>query len=199
VIHSGIYYKPGSLKARLCVEGAARVAVFCQEHDLPYRICGKVIVAARFRYRHHRLPKGVSEVCGMGHRHGGAIRTSTKVEGIMHRGGETVIESNSGPLGARYVINCAGLYSDRVSRMSGEQPAVSIVPFRGEYYDLIPGREHLVRTLIYPAPDHRFPFPGIHFTRRIRGGVDAGRNAVLAFLREGYRKQTSTCEIWLKP
>jgi (S)-2-hydroxyglutarate dehydrogenase len=233
VIHSGIYYQPGSLKARLCVEGAARMTAFCQAHDIPYRICGKVIVAANadeIPSLHCLLERGcangvqglqllsqaqVRELephCGgvawlrvpgtgitdyrkvcqkyaeLATGHGGVIRTSTEVEGIVRRGGETVIETKGGPLGTRYVINCAGLYSDRVSRMSGEKSAVSIVPFRGEYYDLIPAREHLARALIYPVPDLRFPFLGVHFTRRIGGGVDAGPNAVLAFRREGYRK-----------
>ena len=233
VIHSGVYYKPGSLKARLAVEGAARMTAFCQEHDIPYHICGKVIVAARadeIPSLHSLLERGSANgiqglkllsqeqlreiephcggvawlhVPGTGitdyHKvcqkyaelvtgSGGVIRTSTKVEGIVRRNGETVLETNGGALGARYLINCAGLYSDRVSRMAGENPAVSIVPFRGEYYDLIPAREHLVRGLIYPVPDLRFPFLGVHFTRRISGGVDAGPNAVLAFRREGYRK-----------
>ena len=233
VIHSGIYYKPGSLKARLCVEGAARMTAFCQEHDIPYRVCGKVIVAANAgeipslrsllergcanriqglkllsqaqvrELEPHcggvawlRVPgTGVTDYRKVCQKYaelvtgrGGVIRTSTEVEGIVRRGGETVIETQRGPFGTRYVINCAGLYSDRVSRMSGEKPAVSIVPFRGEYYDLIPAREHLVRALIYPVPDLRFPFLGVHFTRRIGGGVDVGPNAVLAFRREGYRK-----------
>jgi len=233
VIHSGIYYKPGSLKARLCVEGAARMTAFCREHDIPYLVSGKIIVAAnadeipRLRLLLERgCANGIqglkllcqAEVrelephCGgvawlrvpgtgitdyrkvcqkyaeLVTARGGVIRTSTEVEGVVRRGGEIVIETKGGSLGTRYVINCAGLYSDRVSRMSGERPALSIVPFRGEYYDLIPQREHLVRGLIYPVPDLRFPFLGVHFTRRIGGGVDAGPNAVLAFRREGYRK-----------
>ena len=233
VIHSGIYYKPGSLKARLCVEGAAQMSVFCQEHGIPYRICGKVIVATsaeEIPRLHALLERGASNgikgvklldraevrerephcggvawllVPGTGitdyrkvcqkyaelvAAHGGSIRTSTEVQGMARRGQEVAIETNRGSFATRYVINCAGLYSDRVSRMSGQKPAVSIVPFRGEYYDLIPSREHLVRGLIYPVPDIRFPFLGVHFTRRIGGGVDAGPNAVLAFKREGYRK-----------
>jgi (S)-2-hydroxyglutarate dehydrogenase len=233
VIHSGIYYKPGSLKARLCVEGAARMAAFCQEHGIPYLICGKVIVATSEEERpklQALLERGVANgiqglklldqaevrerephcggvawllVPGTGitdylkvcqkyaelvAARGGSIRTSTEAQGMVCRNGEMVIETSRGSFGTRYVINCAGLQSDQVSRMSGHKPAVSIVPFRGEYYDLIPSRDHLVRALIYPVPDVRFPFLGVHFTRRIGGGVDAGPNAVLAFKREGYRK-----------
>jgi L-2-hydroxyglutarate oxidase LhgO len=119
---------------------------------------------------------------------GGSVNTSTEVKRIEQRAGETVIETNRGPFSTRYVINCAGLQSDRISRMAGATPAVKIVPFRGEYYDLVPERRHLVRNLIYPVPDLRFPFLGVHFTRRIGGDVDAGPNAVLAFKREGYKK-----------
>ncbi|HXY09114.1 MAG TPA: L-2-hydroxyglutarate oxidase, partial [Terriglobales bacterium] len=218
---------------RLCVEGAAQMSVFCQEHGIPYRICGKVIVATsaeEIPRLHALLERGASNgikgvklldraevrerephcggvawllVPGTGitdyrkvcqkyaelvAAHGGSIRTSTEVQGMARRGQEVAIETNRGSFATRYVINCAGLYSDRVSRMSGQKPAVSIVPFRGEYYDLIPPREHLVQGLIYPVPDVRFPFLGVHFTRRIGGGVDAGPNAVLAFKREGYRK-----------
>jgi len=120
--------------------------------------------------------------------HGGNVNTGTEVTGITRRVGETVVETSRGSLETKYVINCAGLHSDRVSRMAGEKTEVRIVPFRGEYYDLVREREHLVRGLIYPVPDLRFPFLGVHFTRRIGGGVDAGPNAVLAFKREGYRR-----------
>jgi L-2-hydroxyglutarate oxidase LhgO len=116
------------------------------------------------------------------------IRTRCEVTGFSRRNNETVVETTGGAFSTRHVINCAGLQSDRVSRMAGNKPEVAIVPFRGEYYDVIPERHHLVRTLIYPVPDPRFPFLGVHFTTRIRGGVDAGPNAILAFKREGYRK-----------
>jgi len=233
VIHSGIYYKHGSLKARLCVEGAAAMLEFCRRHGIPHQICGKVIVATSDeemprlnslleRGRANGLtglrlldrPElrdiephcgGISwllvpatgitdygEVCKkyaeLISAKGGTVQTATEVTGIAERAGETVVETNRGSIGARYVINCAGLQSDRVSRMAGAIPAVKIVPFRGEYYDLIPQRRDLVRSLIYPVPDLRFPFLGVHFTRRIGGAVDAGPNAVLAFKREGYRK-----------
>jgi L-2-hydroxyglutarate oxidase LhgO len=119
---------------------------------------------------------------------GGEIRTRAEVRAIHTRNGEITIEAASGEIGTRFAINCAGLHSDRVSEMAGTRAQVRIVPFRGEYYDVIPERQHLVRTLIYPVPDPRFPFLGVHFTTRVHGGVDAGPNAVLAFKREGYRK-----------
>jgi len=232
VIHAGIYYKPGSIKARLCVEGAALMVEFCREHRIPFQICGKVIVATsedELPRLHDLLERGRAngvgglrmlnpaqlreiephaagvaaiQVPGTGitdyalvcakyaeiiGQHGSAIRTSTKVVGIRQSGFETIIETTRGPLTARYVVNCAGLFSDRIGQMAGAAPQVRIVPFRGEYYDLIPARSHLVRGLIYPVPDPRFPFLGVHFTRRIHGGVDAGPNAVFAFKREGYR------------
>jgi len=233
VIHSGIYYKPGSLKAKLCVEGAAAMVAFCRQHAIPVDICGKIIVATNAE----EVPRlqgllergqanGITglklldkaQVCeiephcgGMGWLHvpgtgitdyvavcqkyaelivtqGGTVSTGTEVTGIVRSNGETVVETTRGALGTKYVINCAGLHSDRVSRLAGEKTEVTIVPFRGEYYDLVAEREHLVRGLIYPVPDLRFPFLGVHFTRRVGGGVDAGPNAVLAFKREGYRR-----------
>ena len=233
VIHSGIYYKPGSLKAKLCVEGAAAMAAFCREHGIPLEICGKIIVAinaeevprlqgllqrgqangiAGLKLLDKAQAREIEPQCGgVGWLHvpgtgitdyvavcqkyaelivaqGGTVNTGTQVTGIVHRNGETVIETSRGSLQTKYVINCAGLHSDRVSRLAGEKTEVTIVPFRGEYYDLVPVREHLVRGLIYPVPDLRFPFLGVHFTRRVGGGVDAGPNAVLAFKREGYRR-----------
>ena len=233
VIHSGIYYKPGSLKAKLCVEGAAAMCSFCREHNIPFEICGKVIVATNndeVPRLHALLERGqangigglklldraqVREIepnCGgvawlhvpgtgitnyqtvckkyaeMVVANGGLVKTSTEVKHVLLRSGETVMETNRGSLLTRFAINCAGLHSDRITEMSGVKPQVRIVPFRGEYYDLLPDRKHLVRNLIYPVPDLRFPFLGVHFTRRISGEVDAGPNAVLAFKREGYRK-----------
>ena len=233
VIHSGIYYKPGSLKAKLCVEGAAAMTAFCREHSIPVEICGKIVVATRdeeIPQLHRLLERGQANgiaglrlldkaeareiephCAGSGWLHvpstgitdyvaicqkyaelivelGGTVSVGTEVTAIARRSGEIVLETSRGSLEAKYVINCAGLHSDRVSRMAGEKTEVTIVPFRGEYYDLIAEREHLVRGLIYPVPDLRFPFLGVHFTRRIGGGVDAGPNAVLAFKREGYRR-----------
>jgi L-2-hydroxyglutarate oxidase len=233
VIHSGIYYKPGSLKARLCVEGAAAMVRFCQEHDLPHEVCGKVIVATDQRESQALaalLERGVANglqrltlldgaqlleiephCAGMRGLHvpvtgitdyalvsekyadlirakGGSLLTNAEVLGFSKSTNETVIHTPQGDITTRYVINCAGLYSDRISRLAGHQPEVMIVPFRGEYYDLVPQKQYLVRNLIYPVPDPRFPFLGVHFTRRIHGGVDAGPNAVLALKREGYGK-----------
>jgi len=233
VIHSGIYYKPGSLKAKLCVAGAAAMVEFCYEHGIPHRACGKVIVATseeelhpleelRRRGEANGVP-GVrlvgppelrdleprasglaalvvpstsitdyAQVCGkyaeLTVQRGGAILTSAEVISIKRGTNEVVVETRRGSFSAAYLINCAGLFSDRISRMAGDEPEVMIAPFRGEYYDLIPERSSLVRALIYPVPDPRFPFLGVHFTRRISGRVDAGPNAVLAFRREGYRR-----------
>jgi len=233
VIHSGIYYKPGSLKAKLCVEGAAAMVAFCREHSLPYKITGKVIAAVNNsevprlqtlmqRGQANGIPglrmlqpeelreiephcSGVAWLLVPGTgitdyrrvcekyaeiiaKQGGAIRTATEVTGIVRDSNECIIKTTQGEFRARYLINCAGLHSDRISRMANQTPAVQIVPFRGEYYDLVPEKEHLVRTLIYPVPDPQFPFLGVHFTQRISGGVDAGPNAVLALKREGYRR-----------
>jgi L-2-hydroxyglutarate oxidase len=233
VIHSGIYYKPGSIKARTCVEGAAAMVSFCREYAIPYRICGKVIIAAtpdevpRLEELRRRgevngisglrmlTPEELREIephCGgvralhvpvtgitdyvavsekyaqLARAHGAEIRTGCALHGVVRKDGGIVLEANSGACRTRFAINCAGLHSDRVSYLAGDKPKVRIVPFRGEYYDVVPERQHLVRTLIYPVPDPRFPFLGVHFTTRIYGGVDAGPNAVLAFKREGYRK-----------
>jgi L-2-hydroxyglutarate oxidase len=232
VIHSGIYYKPGSIKARTCVAGAAAMIAFCQSHDIPHQVCGKVIVAngdeedsrleelrkrgeangiAGLRFlspeelreiephcvaqRALHVPStGITDYSLVSSKYaelilaqGGEIRTGSRVTGIKVRS-EMVIETTSGSYGARFLVNCAGLYSDEISRMAGNPPELQIIPFRGEYYDLIPERQHLVRALIYPTPDPRFPFLGVHFTRRIHGNVDAGPNAVLALRREGYNK-----------
>lgn len=233
VIHSGIYYKPGSLKAKLCVEGAAAMVDFCREHNLPHQVCGKVIVATsqeeiprletlwergqanglaglrKLRQEELReiephcsgllgvlVPStGITDYAAVSRKYaeivaaqGGTVRTGTEVRRVLQRGPEMIVETTRGTFTAKYVINCAGLHSDRVSRMAGQKPEVRIVPFRGEYYDLVPERTHLVRTLIYPVPDPKFPFLGVHFTRRVQGGVDAGPNAVLAFKREGYKR-----------
>ena len=233
VIHSGVYYKAGSLKARLCVEGAAAMIEFCREHDIPYKICGKLIVAStaeevpRLEELRQRgqingiaslnllSPEQMREIepysQGVRALHvpgtaitdytivckkyaelvtaqGGTISTGSRVMGFRRDGARTAVETARGAYSAAYVINCAGLYSDEIAAMAGYKAGVRIVPFRGEYYDLIPERTYLVRSLIYPVPDPRFPFLGVHFTSRVRGGVDAGPNAVLAFKREGYHR-----------
>ena len=232
VIHSGVYYKPGSLKARLCVAGAAAMVEFCREHAVPHNVCGKVIVATgedelprleELRQRGeangltglrligceelrefephasglqalHVPSTGVTDYALVCEKYaqlivanGGMVRTSVAVTGIKRSAQEIVVETNTGAFATTSVINCAGLYSDRIARMAGDDPGIMIVPFRGEYYDLTPERSALVRALIYPVPDPRFPFLGVHFTRRITGKVDAGPNAVLALAREGYR------------
>jgi L-2-hydroxyglutarate oxidase LhgO len=233
VIHSGVYYKPGSLKARLCVTGAAAMVEFCREHGIAHSVCGKVIVATRadelprLEDLHQRgeanglaglrligpeqlrelephavglraliVPStGITDYTVVCEKYaelisgsGETVLTSAAVSGIRRSTNEIVVETPRGAFLTNSLINCAGLFSDRISRMASDEPGVMIVPFRGEYYDLIPERASLVRALIYPVPDPRFPFLGVHFTRRITGKVDAGPNAVLAFAREGYRR-----------
>ena len=233
VIHSGLYYKPGSLKARLCVEGRAAMVEFCREHNLPYEICGKLIVAtseAEIPALEELLRRGrangvenlrelsaeeIREIepnaAGIRGIHvpgtgitdfkmvaakyaeliastGNQVLTGCCVNRIVTRSGEVVLETTAGAVHAGFVVNCAGLQSDRIAKMAGADLGLRIVPFRGEYYEVVPEKHHLIRGLIYPVPDPRFPFLGVHFTRRIHGGVEAGPNAVLAFRREGYTR-----------
>jgi len=233
VIHSGVYYKAGSLKARLCVAGAREMVEFCAQHGIPHEVCGKLIVATnqeeaarledlRARGQANGL-SGLEIVEGAAMReiepHVGGVRalkvpatgitdytlvtekyaeiamargvevkTGAGVVGFESGASEVVVKTRAGGFPTRYVVNCAGLYSDRVAQLAGHEPGMMLVPFRGEYYDLSPSRAHLVRSLIYPVPDPAYPFLGVHFTRRIHGNVDAGPNAVLAFRREGYRR-----------
>jgi len=231
VLHCGLYYKPGSTKARLAVQGIRKMVAFCDQHSVPYELCGKVVVATEEEEipRLHALlergaangleglqllsPEQIREfephAAGLaGLRvpqegivdypavadamvrevrvRGGEIRFSSGVTALQDRGGWK-ISTTGGDFEADFVINCAGLHCDRVSRKAGNRDSTTIVPFRGEYYKLKPERQHLVRNLIYPVPDPKFPFLGVHFTRLIHGGVEAGPNAVLAFAREGYR------------
>ncbi len=233
VIHSGIYYQPGSLKAKLCVEGARAMVEFCRAHGIPHQVCGKVIVATHEdevprldELRRRGEANGLTGIQSIGpeqlreiephasglralvvpstgitdyaavcakyaelvQAQGGVILTSTAVTGLRQLASEIMVETNGPAFSTSYLINCAGLFSDRISRMAGEEPDVMIVPFRGEYHDLVPERSSLVRALIYPVPQPRFPFLGVHFTRRISGSVSAGPNAVLALRREGYRR-----------
>jgi L-2-hydroxyglutarate oxidase LhgO len=231
VLHCGLYYKPGSTKARLAVQGIRRMVAFCAEHNVPYDLCGKVVVATEpeeiprlqgllERGRANGLeglqllgPEQIRELephaAGLAglrvpqegivdypavadamarriREQGGELRFSSEVIELRNRGGWS-IRTTSGDYEADFLINCAGLHCDRVSRMAGNRDPTKIVPFRGEYYKLKEERQHLVRNLIYPVPDPKFPFLGVHFTRLIHGGVEAGPNAVLAFAREGYR------------
>ena len=233
VIHSGLYYKPGSLKAKLCVEGAREMVEFCTRHSIPHQVCGKLVVAinageaTRLSALHERgkqnglvglelldqqamreiephvagvqalkVPStGITHYAQVAQKYvdlasarGADLKTGAGVTGFRNHSAEIVIQTRAGDFSTRYVINCAGLYSDRIALLAGHDPEVQIVPFRGEYYDLIPERSSLIRNLIYPVPDPRFPFLGVHFTRRITGTIDAGPNAVLAFRREGYKR-----------
>jgi len=231
VIHSGLYYKTGSLKARNCVAGAASMKRFCHEHAIPYEECGKLVVATtaeevpRLEALHQRgiangvpglrmlqreqfrevephceglcalqvASTGIVDYTTVAQKYAELIRQAgseivfkAKVLALREDDGSNIVEAQDGVFRARYVINCAGLYSDTIARMAGLQTDLEIVPFRGEYYEIRPERRSLVRALIYPVPDPRFPFLGVHFTRRINGSVEAGPNAVLAFRREGY-------------
>ncbi|HMN27490.1 MAG TPA: L-2-hydroxyglutarate oxidase [Caldilineaceae bacterium] len=235
VIHSGLYYKPGSLKARNCVAGREAMVRFCIEHGIDHEQCGKVVVATQAseiprldnleargranglegirRLRPEEIKEIEPHVAGIDGlfvpqtgivdykqvadkyaeligQSGGEIRTKTRVLGCKRTRTDLVVQTTQGDFHARHLINCGGLQSDRIARLCGLDPGVQIVPFRGEYYELIPARQSLVRNLIYPVPDPRFPFLGVHFTRMIHGGVEAGPNAVLAFKREGYTKST---------
>ena len=234
VLHSGIYYRPGSLRALNCREGKEAMEAFCEREGVAYEICGKVIVAVdeselpnleriyargqangvkceiidRDRLRElephaagiraiHVPETGIvdyKEVCErlaeIVRDRGGTIMTLARVTGLQRRVGRVIIENTANDVDAHHVVNCTGLYSDRTTKLSGQNPGSKIVPFRGEYYEFKPAVQHLCRTLIYPVPDPSFPFLGVHFTKMIRGGVECGPNAVLAFAREGYRKTT---------
>ena len=233
VLHSGLYYKPGSVKARLAVSGIRQMVAFCQENGVAHEICGKIVVAAdetevpRLRdletrgrangleglswlgpdemreIEPHvggvaalRVPQeGIVDYAGVCDAlvarlsaAGSHVATGARVLRLRPDGAGWVAETTAGEFPADFVINCAGLYSDRVAELAGERREVRILPFRGEYYQIRPERQSLVRNLIYPVPDPNFPFLGVHFTRLIQGGIEAGPNAVLAFAREGYRK-----------
>jgi L-2-hydroxyglutarate oxidase len=231
VLHAGLYYKPGSYKARLAVDGIRQMTAFCEAHSIPHEICGKLVVAtsdeevprlrtlfergqqnglsglewlepARFReIEPHvagvaavRVPEeGIADyprVCSALvqeiEQMGGRVVTGARVSGLRSSDDGWIVATDSGDFEAAFLVNCAGLHADRVARMAGERPELRIIPFRGEYYRLSAKSEGLVRNLIYPVPDPAFPFLGVHFTRMIRGGIEAGPNAVLAFAREGY-------------
>jgi len=233
VLHSGVYYKPGSLKAKNCRAGRQAILDFCAQEGVPTHICGKVIVAVdegdaqRLTALHERAQANgiVCELIGPERLHeiepyaagiralhlpnagvvdfrqvcarlaariqewGGRVLMHAKVTDLREGSDVVTVTSTTGDFSARYVINCAGLHSDRLVRLAQAVSPARIVPFRGEYYLLKSKAEHLCRALIYPVPDPRFPFLGVHFTRTAWGEVECGPNAVLAFAREGYRKR----------
>jgi L-2-hydroxyglutarate oxidase len=233
VIHSGLYYEPGSMKAKNCVSGREAMYAFCEEKDIAFERCGKVVVATHER----ELPmlntleergranglKGLRRLSGeelkeyephvsgidglfvpdtgivdynrvtekfaeIARTNGSDLQLNSRVTACKRSSDGLIIETTKGNLHCKNLVNCAGLQSDRVAKMCGVEPGLKIIPFRGEYYELIPESQHLVKNLIYPVPDLSFPFLGVHFTRMIQGGVEAGPNAVLAFKREGYKK-----------
>ena len=233
VIHSGLYYKPGSLKAKNCIHGYKLLIDFCNHHRVPYELCGKIVVATE----ENELPllqnlfargkqnglhgfkmltaEGLKEfephVTGVAgffvpqtgivdyklvaekygeliKKSGGEIKLGEKVLKINTETAEMLVVTDRSSYRCRALVNCAGLYSDKIARLTSPDIQVKIIPFRGEYFKLKKEREHLVKNLIYPVPDPNFPFLGVHFTRMMKGGVEAGPNAVLAFSREGYRK-----------
>ncbi len=231
VIHSGIYYKPGSLKAQNCRDGYQQLVAFCQRHDIPHEICGKLVVATqeeelpRLQTLHERAQaNGLENVIqlraeqiadyephatgiaalrvpqtGIVDYHalcqalaiqikkaGGTIQLSTKLLSISESSEQVTIETDQGAYAAKQLCACAGLHSDRLARQTDPELSLRIIPFRGEYYELAPASQHLVKHLIYPVPDPAFPFLGVHFTRMTTGGIEAGPNAVLALAREGY-------------
>lgn len=233
VIHSGIYYKPGSLKAQTCVTGAKALVTFCDQHSIPYERCGKVVVATmtqelpRLEELHRRgtangvegmemigperlrelephatgikalhvlttgiidFPRVAQTYAKLVQECGGEIRLRHHVHRIVQAGEGLILETSQGAVATRFMVNCGGLFCDRIARLAGASPDMQIVPFRGEYYTIAPHRRSLVKNLIYPVPDPALPFLGVHFTRTIDGLVEAGPNAVLAFAREGYRK-----------
>lgn len=239
VIHSGLYYKPGSLKAQNCVRGRNLLFDFLQTQNINFEKCGKLVVAVTEK----ELPqldslyqKGIANgliglkkipkeqlkdyephVIGVGglfvpetgivdyktvtyaysqiaKSNGAEINTKCKFISMKKYSDELILKTSCGEIKTKYIINCAGLYSDRVAKVCGVDPGLMIIPFRGEYFKLKKEKEYLVKNLIYPVPDPQFPFLGVHFTRMIKGGVEAGPNAVLAFKREGYSKKDFSFE-----
>jgi L-2-hydroxyglutarate oxidase len=232
VLHSGLYYKPGSEKAKLSVEGLKQMTAFCREHGVAHEICGKIVVAtseaelprlenlwergnANGLFGLQKLnPAQIKEIephaAGLAAIHvpqegivdysavceklgelirkrRGEIKLNARVMKIVSDGDDRIVETNAGNFRAKFVIACGGLHADRLVKASGQKPSAKIIPFRGEYFQIKKDRQFLVRNLIYPVPDPKFPFLGVHFTRLVHGGIEAGPNAVLAFAREGYR------------
>ena len=231
VIHSGIYYKPGSLKGKLCTEGRELLYRFCEEHDIPNERCGKIIIATekkeipilndiesrgltnglkgikRLRKEEIKdyepyaegeeallVPQtGIVDFIGVTNKfseliswHGGEVLTSVRFLNAVKSNNHLVVETTKNDFKCKLLINCGGLQSDRIAKKCGVSPRLQIIPFRGEYFKIKKEKEYLVRNLIYPVPDPKFPFLGVHFTRMIKGGIEAGPNAVLAFSRKGY-------------
>jgi L-2-hydroxyglutarate oxidase len=234
VIHSGLYYKPGTLKAKNCSEGRELLFDFCEKHSIPFQRCGKVVIASDESemnsldelykrgiangligikkiaaeeiksYEPHSkgiaglfVPQtGIVDYSKVTNKYaqifldnGGSIKTNCEFLSLKNSAGELVVLTTKGELKTKLLVNCGGLYCDRIATLCGVNPGLQIVPFRGEYYKLKKEKEYLVNNLIYPVPDPRFPFLGVHFTRMIKGGIEAGPNAVLAFKREGYSKK----------
>ncbi|WBV61575.1 L-2-hydroxyglutarate oxidase [Chryseobacterium camelliae] len=232
VIHSGIYYKPGSLKAKNCIEGYNSIINFAKEYDIQYDLCGKIIVATsqeelpllnniykrgeenglqnlRYLSREEfreiephcegvkaiKVPQtGIIDYPGIARKIkelfeelGGEVKFNNEVKNIINKETEIIIRTNISEFKSRKLVSCAGLYSDKITKMTNEKNDVIIIPFRGEYYKLKDEKKHLVKHLIYPVPDPNFPFLGVHFTRMIDGNIEAGPNAVLAFKKEGYK------------
>jgi L-2-hydroxyglutarate oxidase len=242
VIHSGIYYKPNSLKAQNCLSGYAQLVAFCQEYHIPYEICGKVIVATQeselpalenvFKRGQENGLEGIKKISAEEIKEyephvtgiqgifvpqtgivdytqvslkyaelfsamGGEIRTNEKVLNIAPKKGIAEVFTTKTAYTGKLVINCAGLYSDKVASFTNKKLDTRIIPFRGEYFELKPEKQYLVKNLIYPVPDPNFPFLGVHFTRMIKGGIEAGPNAVFAFRKEGYtRSSVDLKELW---
>lgn len=234
VIHSGIYYKPGSLKAQNCLRGYDMLIDFCKAENIKYELCGKIVVAIKpeeiaglealyqrgiqnglsgLRFLNKDEIKQYEPNCtgikgvfvpqtgivdykqiavklaeNINNNPNGKIVLNSKITAIVGNEHGAVVHSDDERYEARLVINCAGLYCDKVAAMAGEKLNMQIIPFRGEYYSIKPEKAHLVNNLIYPVPDPNFPFLGVHFTRRISGEIEAGPNAVFAFQREGYKK-----------
>ncbi|MGB6866710.1 MAG: L-2-hydroxyglutarate oxidase [Candidatus Aminicenantaceae bacterium] len=233
VIHSGLYYKPGSLKAKNCVQGREAMYRFCATHGIAHERCGKVVVATHDKeipmlntLEERGRANGLEGLCRLtaeeikeyepyvagidglfvpdtgivdynqvtekfaelARTNGCEILLNTQVRVCERVSEGLILKTTQGNVRCKTLVNCTGLQSDRVAKMCGVEPGLKIVPFRGEYYELVPERQHLVKNLIYPVPDLSFPFLGVHFTRMIQGGVEAGPNAVLAFKREGYKK-----------
>ena len=233
VIHSGLYYKPGSLKAANCTLGREMMYTFCEQHNIPFDKCGKIVVATSKeeipalnmleergkangltgikrisaeeikQYEPHAngmdglfVPQtGIVDYVAVTNKYadlirdkGGEIKTNSKLASVKRDGKDLLLFTQHDEYKTKFIVNCGGLQSDRIAKLFGVDPKLQIIPFRGEYYKIKKEKQYLVKNLIYPVPDIKFPFLGVHFTRMIDGEVEAGPNAVLAFKREGYKK-----------